>query len=74
MQTGRNKQCPCGSGKKYKKCCRVEEPTERQKWQAYVEWRKQNPLTEEEIHKARSALALLHLATDTLLERKKYNA
>src|ERR1035437_6552820 len=21
MKTGRNKPCPCGSGKKYKKCC-----------------------------------------------------
>ncbi|UCH82539.1 MAG: SEC-C domain-containing protein, partial [Nitrospiraceae bacterium] len=21
MQTGRNDPCPCGSGKKYKKCC-----------------------------------------------------
>ncbi|MFA6324964.1 MAG: SEC-C metal-binding domain-containing protein [Candidatus Paceibacterota bacterium] len=21
MKTGRNEQCPCGSGKKYKKCC-----------------------------------------------------
>ena len=24
-QTGRNEPCPCGSGKKYKKCCRVTE-------------------------------------------------
>jgi len=21
MKIGRNEQCPCGSGKKYKKCC-----------------------------------------------------
>ena len=21
MKTGRNNPCPCGSGKKYKKCC-----------------------------------------------------
>ncbi|MBC8413576.1 SEC-C domain-containing protein [bacterium] len=25
MQTGRNKPCPCGSGKKYKKCCLTAE-------------------------------------------------
>ena len=23
--TGRNEQCPCGSGKKYKKCCAISE-------------------------------------------------
>lgn len=24
MKTGRNDPCPCGSGKKYKKCCLIE--------------------------------------------------
>ncbi len=24
MKTGRNDPCPCGSGKKYKKCCQTE--------------------------------------------------
>jgi SEC-C motif-containing protein len=26
MKTGRNDPCPCGSGKKYKKCCLGEQP------------------------------------------------
>lgn len=26
MQTGRNEPCPCGSGKKYKRCCQQNEP------------------------------------------------
>lgn len=26
MKTGRNDPCPCGSGKKYKKCCQTTEP------------------------------------------------
>lgn len=26
-QTGRNEPCPCGSGKKYKKCCLEQEPS-----------------------------------------------
>ncbi len=25
-KTGRNDPCPCGSGKKYKKCCELKEP------------------------------------------------
>lgn len=25
MKTGRNEPCPCGSGKKYKKCCLINE-------------------------------------------------
>lgn len=25
MKTGRNDLCPCGSGKKYKKCCLLKE-------------------------------------------------
>lgn len=25
---GRNEQCPCGSGKKYKKCCMTKEQNE----------------------------------------------
>jgi len=25
MKVGRNQPCPCGSGKKYKKCCRIKE-------------------------------------------------
>ena len=25
-ETGRNKPCPCGSGKKYKKCCMRHDP------------------------------------------------
>ncbi|MFK5915411.1 MAG: SEC-C metal-binding domain-containing protein, partial [Woeseiaceae bacterium] len=24
-KTGRNDSCPCGSGKKYKKCCLIKE-------------------------------------------------
>lgn len=24
-KTGRNEQCPCGSGRKYKKCCEASE-------------------------------------------------
>ncbi|WP_371257832.1 SEC-C metal-binding domain-containing protein [Synechococcus sp. PCC 7502] len=24
-KVGRNEKCPCGSGKKYKKCCRKQE-------------------------------------------------
>lgn len=27
MKTGRNEPCPCGSGKKYKRCCLVKEKT-----------------------------------------------
>jgi hypothetical protein len=27
--TGRNDTCPCGSGKKYKKCCEVEHQGQR---------------------------------------------
>ena len=26
MTTGRNDPCPCGSGKKYKKCCGAPKP------------------------------------------------
>ena len=26
-ETGRNQPCPCGSGKKYKKCCKRGKPT-----------------------------------------------
>jgi hypothetical protein len=26
---GRNDQCPCGSGRKYKKCCEANTPTAR---------------------------------------------
>lgn len=29
--TGRNEPCPCGSGKKYKKCCLPKEQDEKQK-------------------------------------------
>jgi tetratricopeptide (TPR) repeat protein len=29
MKTGRNDPCPCGSGKKYKKCCEQKDLTER---------------------------------------------
>jgi len=25
MKTGRNEKCPCGSGKKYKKCCLLKD-------------------------------------------------
>lgn len=28
-KAGRNDACPCGSGKKYKKCCELEEHTAR---------------------------------------------
>jgi len=27
-KVGRNDPCPCGSGKKYKKCCGINEPGE----------------------------------------------
>ena len=27
MKTGRNERCPCGSGKKWKKCCGLVAPT-----------------------------------------------
>ena len=27
MKTGRNEPCPCGSGKKYKKCCMLKNVT-----------------------------------------------
>ena len=27
MKTGRNKPCPCGSGKKYKQCCLAQRNT-----------------------------------------------
>ena len=30
-ETGRNDPCPCGSGKKYKKCCIVKDAEERNK-------------------------------------------
>jgi hypothetical protein len=33
-KTGRNDPCPCGSGKKYKKCC--EEKIKHKKFQAQV--------------------------------------
>lgn len=29
MKTGRNDPCPCGSGKKYKKCCLSLDESER---------------------------------------------
>jgi len=29
VKTGRNEPCPCGSGKKYKKCCLLEEQLEK---------------------------------------------
>ena len=33
MKIGRNKPCPCGSGKKYKKCClNKEKPPESLLW------------------------------------------
>jgi uncharacterized protein len=28
---GRNDPCPCGSGKKYKQCCLLKNPTQKQK-------------------------------------------
>ncbi|WP_423785753.1 SEC-C metal-binding domain-containing protein [Gimesia maris] len=28
-KTGRNESCPCGSGKKYKKCCLLKKPENR---------------------------------------------
>lgn len=28
MKTGRNEPCPCGSGKKYKRCCRAKDEKE----------------------------------------------
>ena len=28
-ETGRNDPCPCGSGKKYKKCCALKTPMQR---------------------------------------------
>jgi len=33
-KTGRNDPCPCGSGKKYKKCCLPKDEAERQKFRA----------------------------------------
>ena len=30
-KVGRNDPCPCGSGKKYKKCCELKEYAEQQK-------------------------------------------
>ena len=29
-KTGRNDQCPCGSGRKYKKCCEQKAPSRAQ--------------------------------------------
>ena len=30
-RTGRNDGCPCGSGRKYKKCCQLKTDTRRQR-------------------------------------------
>jgi hypothetical protein len=35
MKTGRNDPCPCGSGKKYKKCCMSKDE------KSHTEWKKQ---------------------------------
>jgi hypothetical protein len=29
VKTGRNDQCPCGSGKKFKRCCEAKTPSAR---------------------------------------------
>lgn len=29
IEVGRNALCPCGSGKKYKKCCALKQPSSR---------------------------------------------
>jgi protein O-GlcNAc transferase len=42
---GRNDPCPCGSGKKYKKCCQATEPVARDTAPAPQKWR-ELPLAE----------------------------
>lgn len=32
VQAGRNEPCPCGSGKKFKRCCLRSEPTAESDW------------------------------------------
>lgn len=33
-EVGRNDPCPCGSGKKFKKCCALKSPLQRRKFTA----------------------------------------
>lgn len=41
MKIQRNASCPCGSGKKYKKCCLARDEAERREAEA-LEWRRQS--------------------------------
>ncbi|GAA0365724.1 hypothetical protein GCM10008932_17390 [Alkalibacterium iburiense] len=51
-KVGRNDPCPCGSGKKYKKCCLNKETSSEIKHQEYIEvqkkWLRDYPTTEGE--------------------------
>jgi len=43
VKVGRNDRCPCGSGKKYKKCCLQKESQSKQRQVKVVRATSQNP-------------------------------
>jgi len=53
MKPGRNDPCPCGSGKKYKKCCEARDAAEREQELAAEQAKRSDTLDPEQAERAR---------------------
>ena len=64
LKAGRNEPCPCGSGKKYKKCCmqakEINENAKRSLKEKLIEFSRE-PVFKTDLEKAKKILATVNI-------------